>query len=1168
MPFFNMVLRRKLLLSTLKDYVLDLNEDQISASLLKGEVTLTNLDLEPSKIADLLIDIWPQSLELKVATVAELQIKIPWSKLISHSSKVKITTLTLECELHLATEEEWNDQVYRNLEVANERVKARYDAGPYNFNTLDTLRKRVIDGLQVQIDDIKIKIFTPHSRHIPKCIDADRFCVEAELKDIVVAPANGEGETTTDLKESNVLQQSPHKVVTTYKKISIGSLGVNGRTCGSDDSAPLFAPIPLNCLVHLESPADSSRICPFLSTSNVMWSFPERIAIETCDCQLQALLATVMDLLRMEAYRLDARFHRPTAPEQVLPDCTSVTRTFARGPAKEEPKNRKSRTFWSDLWAKKPRKGSSAQPSSVARRIGSKEDEREDDNVSYATVDSSGVAFVESISSAAAAILDAKLPPGGRRLSQQNNGSDSPFRRGIHDIRLATSGERDRTVEGQRAVDSGVDEAAPEDTKPKPQQLAEYLRPIMPTIQLAAGNLGSLFAKKPASKVVTGFHFIDIDALEGSESLDIDLGFISPPKFLDAIPAPASPTKSSASVVGRSPFAHDALLLGPAISKIEPGFHKIDLDTIEGLLSTAANAVPTLDKLKVEDRRGSSKIEPGFHPLLLDMDTGAATTAATVTTLTGGGSGVKATSHQLPSCSVGEPDAGVSLSKDDCPADVCDPVQADSVSVEAEVDDIFEMKRGFASCLTLDEGNGEHDVEPQVAEVTKVAAKPTEEDEMEVLDGDFFSVVSSHDNLNDQNNPKSLWTRVQHFFGASDATSMSDFPLDELESQGEGPWEVQLCTKVHADVTLQVSLKESGEIMKLNIEGLDFTQTCNRRYHADEYACFQRLRSTELPPQEEDHAYPYISSAGTMLWRSLDLSMSDQKVAVAKGPQASRWEWKDRTCPPVIMSGLPIWPFHLTFREMWVMLEPVTLEKLAHMYVAMVPFLKSAVPPPPLLPAVFEGSDVDELWPVDSVVIDLIDCTIEEPTETGMAESRWPFAIKSPKLRISSISELLNLDSRAASIQRVLPAMPQMPVGGAEDDVILPKAMFSALVANMDSAMRIQAQLEGSRKELQRAYKLLEKDPKKTTPDARIKAFAVSAGELNVEEMSLHERVATLEASLKAQDLAVRRTEDEYMSYRTNMKQHVESIIRNSAQRDSELQYRIRCLEVQPADAW
>jgi len=80
--------------------------------------------------------------------------------------------------------------------------------------------------------------------------------------------------------------------------------------------------------------------------------------------------------------------------------------------------------------------------------------------------------------------------------------------------------------------------------------------------------------------------------------------------------------------------------------------------------------------------------------------------------------------------------------------------------------------------------------------------------------------------------------------------------------------------------------------------------------------------------------------------------------------------------------------------------------------------LSSAKPPPVLLPGIFDGSEARELWPVDSTIIDLIECTFEEPADVGKEQSRWPFAVKSPQLRVCSISELLDEGSVSVSNSR------------------------------------------------------------------------------------------------------------------------------------------------------
>eukprot|EP00429_Kryptoperidinium_foliaceum_P050876 CAMPEP_0176125332 /NCGR_PEP_ID=MMETSP0120_2-20121206/63223_1 /TAXON_ID=160619 /ORGANISM="Kryptoperidinium foliaceum, Strain CCMP 1326" /LENGTH=114 /DNA_ID=CAMNT_0017460179 /DNA_START=182 /DNA_END=522 /DNA_ORIENTATION=- len=108
-----MGVRRRLLrelLSSMK-YIKNLKEQQIKASLWRGEATLCNIEFEPVPLQQLVYDFFPCGLEIVSARATEVSVRIPWHHIMTQSVVVVAHNVEVEVVVHCEDDAEWEEQV-------------------------------------------------------------------------------------------------------------------------------------------------------------------------------------------------------------------------------------------------------------------------------------------------------------------------------------------------------------------------------------------------------------------------------------------------------------------------------------------------------------------------------------------------------------------------------------------------------------------------------------------------------------------------------------------------------------------------------------------------------------------------------------------------------------------------------------------------------------------------------------------------------------------------------------------------------------------------------------------------------------------------------------------------------------------------------------------------
>jgi hypothetical protein len=315
-----MGVRRRLLrelLASLK-YIKNLTEQQIRASLWRGEATLYDLELEPRQLQQLFYDAFPVGLEILEARVKEVCIRIPWRQIMTQSIVVVAHDIEMRAVVHCEDEATWREVVaglQRNfLRTQIEKVVSApisLLSGP--TGAFDQMRQRIADGMQIQVSSCTLSLLSCHARHFPshgipegRSSLAEVFRVVGE--DITLSPSDSQQMPTDKLKAMAVYIAN-ERVMRISKFMKCRSLRVvPGRTANTCPYAPtefMEQPVVLTCHACQKFPSDGTRICPFVIGNELLWEFSNQLGITACECQVRAVMATIMDVGRLEQWRTD-----------------------------------------------------------------------------------------------------------------------------------------------------------------------------------------------------------------------------------------------------------------------------------------------------------------------------------------------------------------------------------------------------------------------------------------------------------------------------------------------------------------------------------------------------------------------------------------------------------------------------------------------------------------------------------------------------------------------------------------------------------------------------------------------------------------------------------------------------------------------------------------------
>lgn len=349
-----MGVRRRLLrelLSSLK-YIKNLTEQQIRASLWRGEATLSDLELDPERLQRLFYDTIPCGLEILKASVKEVCVRIPWRQIMTQSVIVVAHGVEVQVAVHCEDEASWREVIAKLQRGFLRSQKARIDRGPFSMlstGAFEYMRQRMMDGVQLQVSTATMTVFSKHPRHhpchghLPLRDDAtfgEVFRVYGE--DIIMSPSDIHRvpcdklkQMTTYLPEEGLLQVTKIIKCRAFRV----SPGNHLPRCEHASNQFMDTTQPVTCYVTQRYPSDGSSICPFLVASIMHFDFPSGLDIRVCECQFRAVMAAAMDVSKLEEWRISESLllcgsspnNDKSCDKEPLQNTSSIARTFARG---------------------------------------------------------------------------------------------------------------------------------------------------------------------------------------------------------------------------------------------------------------------------------------------------------------------------------------------------------------------------------------------------------------------------------------------------------------------------------------------------------------------------------------------------------------------------------------------------------------------------------------------------------------------------------------------------------------------------------------------------------------------------------------------------------------------------------------------------------------------
>lgn len=1131
-----MGVRRRLLrelLASLK-YIKNLTEQQIKASLWRGEATLQNLELEPRELQKLFFDTIPCSIELLEVTVDELCIRIPWSKIMTQSAVVVAGNVQVRAVVHCEDEISWREVVAKLQRNFLASQLQRIENAPFTIlsgptGAFDQIRQRMTDGMQIQVNRVSFSLLSCHVRHFPMHTPAEtshRPLAEALRvvgEDIMLSPCDSVRNPTDKLKAMAVyIADKRHLQLSKFMKCRAFRVapGRCPNPCPHAAADFMENPVVMTCHICQKYPSDGYRICPFLVGNALSWEFSSTLGITVCECQLRAVFALVMDVSRLEEWRMnkdllkekpsDIQSEKRFASEEgssaasttepsleataLDPDVCDVIRELET--AGEVP----SSSAMGSSAAELPEIAGSADVAEPAKAVQAAPDEK-DANAD----DESGAASDESDDMCS---CDGWESPTSRKVSSANFHTDDPPEvRGLTEI-AATDLPLERVVSGSSAESQAQNASENQESEMQAERTAE---PLVNTSSFARTLArGSDSPSNQRRRADEKSHL----SLSSAASM---LGLVreispqtnSPPVGPEADP-PLMDTTSVARVFAKGPADRP---------ETKPRQEPVARST-----SSTQSVLHHGAKLWKKVVPLQKVIGASLHAKASALGYGNSSRDGS----TGGRDGML----QMLAC----PGTGLSaISGDHFTDDPCEGLGSGEADDEHSADGAEIVEDGDEE----EASGGEEELEFYEAE-------------------DYFSVASSESGaaLEDSASGRSRWLKpVLKWFGTSKSMDActEDWPemtqvvkamsvavtyltvrLAVVEpsatgssvagshaSVAESGNSTAACSASSGDVSgtaanadiaepAAVDLVKSGDL-ELCLDSLFWHSEVRVGLPAAQLECIQRLArpaedqrglvsqvATKAAPAVGPWCLPVLQQgAQTMNWplASLNFRGPEGVVELLQSCDAERqvgadamlvFNWQPRDAPPVTVTSsswvLQTWPMEISFHRAIIIADAQhwTLAKRCHERVK--PFLVSKFPSPTLLPPQ-EPQDSGQLFPTESLFMEFLDCQIVEPRQerTIIDERRWPLHVTVPHVRFRSNSSIWDFgqllaqrrpqlfeeeESRLRSAQKVDTAAGD----SADGDVTIPKEMFDQLVHRAADATLQRSQVKAAREELQAAY--------------------------------------------------------------------------------------------------
>ena len=169
----------KLLNKILGDFVDGIKSDQLSVSLLSGDVELFNLSIKST-----ILDNMPLPFKLKYGKVGRIFVDVPVTSLLSSPLKIEISEIFMLIEPKNV--EEWNEKVIEDAFVAavqsslanlEEYFKGQLEAQNSDPGMAANMINKIIDNIQIDISNIYLRFEDSISN--PKIPYVIGMCLEA-----------------------------------------------------------------------------------------------------------------------------------------------------------------------------------------------------------------------------------------------------------------------------------------------------------------------------------------------------------------------------------------------------------------------------------------------------------------------------------------------------------------------------------------------------------------------------------------------------------------------------------------------------------------------------------------------------------------------------------------------------------------------------------------------------------------------------------------------------------------------------------------------------------------------------------------------------------------------------------------------------------------------------
>lgn len=1115
-----MGVRRKLLkelLGSLK-YIKNLTEQQISASLWGGKATLYDLELDPQQLQKLFYDAFPCGVEILEASVKELCIRIPWRQIMTQSIVMVAHDVEVRAVVHCEDEANWREVVAGLQQNFVRKQSEKIENSPINLlsgpsGAFDQMRQRITDGMQVQVSKCSLSLLSCHPRHFPSHTPAT---VEgsnrplAEIlrvvgEDIMISPSDSNQMATDKLKAMAVYMPN-ERVLQLSKFMKCRSLRVSpGRgTTACPHAAEEFmeSPVVLSCHVCQKYPSDGSRICPFIVGNQLTWEFCSTLGITACECQVRAVVAAVMDIGRLEEWRInkDMLKEDPVTSNPESSESTPVIKPHLEG--NEDP-------------AVNGLDKLEELPISSEERAAESEEDDFDDMLSCHS-DGSSLPFdplefgheIFGIATHCEDSCEDSCIEGCEyqgKLSYKSVGSPVSATTVDQNLGRLGSGSLETTSYALsfKSVGSAVEDIAIDQS-------------------LGQDGFGTSHASSCAIEQEQQVaQPISTDIAAANEDVPVDGSKNEAPP--DALPNTTCDSRTLARGSKPEDRPHGRRRFDGLRSAVDIEFKHIAKD-LKGLV-------------RAEQAQGNASLEPPLldgEPLMNTSDVARVFAR-----------GPEQRSQAEHSSSAGSSRATGLLETMALPqhlswkkiwskrkelgkglpalreSPACDAVGQDSHAIAEP--QRSQSKQSVASGDGDDNSKGSRSEDE--AGDDGVEPPRQEEDEEGFHDvQDYFSTASGEEVMvGDAASSRGHWLKpMLKWFGNTAKTSHDSHPNmtgwpdmnERIAIMGIGAGRLVLrITAVESLCSQPTSSQphnalDSG-IIEICIDSLTWRSEVHLALPSAHMDCIERLKNpTEergIVAQVATRTVPAIGpwclptlqySAQAMQWpvvflkfRRLEDESRDIDLMVGCGagqqlPTSNMisFDWRPRDCPPLAVVSSPwvlhSWPIDILFNRVSIIADTRPWLSVKACWERCKPFFASKCPPSSLIPPQ-QPEDSSQLFPVECFFLEFTNCEITEPHQDHLIsnERRWPLHITLPHVKMRSNSNFCDFSQVLALVrdgyERNAKTDQHMEPGtseGTDKDVTIPKAMFDNLVNRAAESTLQQSQVKAAREELQKAY--------------------------------------------------------------------------------------------------